>query len=104
MRNIVAHLLHLAHQCLDALQHQVEVFRNAIPFVMAAAERDTLVEAALHDGTAGGVDLLDPPDSAARHQNAREPRKHHQQGADRDHGGLDLIGKVVELADVPAYQ
>ena len=39
---IVAHLLYLAHQCFDAIQHQIEVFSNAIPFVMGAAERDAL--------------------------------------------------------------
>jgi len=34
VRNIVADLLDLPHQCLDAIQHQVEVLCNAIPFVV----------------------------------------------------------------------
>ena len=42
VRDIVAHLLDLSHQGFDAVQHQVEVLRDAIPFVMGAAERDAL--------------------------------------------------------------
>ena len=61
VRDIVAHLLDLSHQCFDAVQHQIEVLRDAIPFVMAAAERDAPIEAALHDRPAGRVDLIDPP-------------------------------------------
>ncbi len=79
---------------------QIEVLRNAIPFVIGAAERDTLVETAEHDGSAGSVDRFNPPHCPARHQDARDPRKHEYQCNARDHGCLDLIGKAVELADI----
>jgi hypothetical protein len=69
-------LLDLAHQRFDAVQHVVEIFRDAVPFVMGAAERDALVQSARHDGPAGGVDLLDPPDGTAGHQNACHARHH----------------------------
>ena len=104
VRNIVAYLLYLVHQCFDAVQHQVKVLGNTIPFVMAAAQRDTLVETAEHDGSAGSVDRFNPPHGPARHQDARDPRNHKQQCGDRDHGHLDLIGKPVELADIPSHQ
>ena len=78
VRNIVADLLDLSHQRLDAVQHQIEVLRDAIPFVMGAAERNPLVETAEHDGPAGGVDLFNPPYRPARHQDARDPRNHKQ--------------------------
>src|SRR5450631_3317422 len=85
VRDIVADLLDLPHQGFDAVQHQVEVLRNAIPFVVGAAERNTLVETALHDGPAGGVDLLDPPHRPPRYQDAGDPRDHEYQCNARDH-------------------
>src|SRR5207302_7885271 len=68
VRNVVAYLLDLAHQCFDAVQHQVEVLCNAIPFVIGAAERDPLGQIAQHDGPAGGVDRFDPVYRSARHE------------------------------------
>src|SRR5258708_21405913 len=79
VRDIVAYLLDLPHQCFDAVQHQVKVLGNAVPFVIAAAERDTLVETAEHDGSAGSVDRFNPPHGPARHQDARDPRNHKYQ-------------------------
>ena len=79
VRDVVADLLDLAHQRLDAVEHQIEVFGDAIPFVVRSAERNTLVEAALHDGAAGRVDLLDAPDGAARHQHAGHGSEHEDQ-------------------------
>ena len=104
VRDIVAHLPDLSHQCFDAVQHQVKVLRNAIPFVMGAAERDAPIQAALHDGPAGGVDRFNPPHCPARHEDARDPRNHKQQCGGRDYGRPDLVSEAVEVADIPSHQ
>ena len=99
--HVVTHLLDLAHQGFDAIQHVVEVLCNAIPFVAGATERDALVQPARHDGAAGGVDRLDPPYRAARHKDACHCRHDEGQCNDRNDGHLDLSGERVEVADVP---
>ncbi len=104
MRDIVADLLDLAHQGLDAVQHLVQVFGNAVPFVMAAAQGDALVEAAGHDGATGGVDLLDPSHGAAGHQHARHGGKREDQNGAGDDGELDRGRKTVEVADIQPGQ
>ena len=94
MRDVIAYLPDLAHQHFDAVQHQVEILGNPIPFVVTAAERDTLVKTAEHDLTTGGVDGFDPTDRAAGYQDARNPRETEYQHDAIEHGHLDLAGKV----------
>ena len=104
MGDVVAHLLDLTHQRFDAVQHQIEVFGDAVPFIMRAAQRYALVQPARHDRGAGGIDRFDPPHGAAGHQDARHRRHHKDQRDDRDDGHPDLRGKAVEIADVPSDQ
>ena len=79
----------------NAIQHQIEILGNAIPFVVAAAERDPPVETAEHDGPAGGVNGFDPPHGAAGYQDACDPREDEYQRDTEEHGHLDVAGKAI---------
>src|SRR5262249_23699999 len=70
---------------------------NPIPFVVAAAERNTFVQTALHDGATCRIDLFDASDRAARHHDARDRRNHEHQGDDENHGGLDVPGGAFDI-------
>ncbi|GCC45880.1 hypothetical protein chiPu_0030129, partial [Chiloscyllium punctatum] len=97
-------LLDVAHQGLDAIQHQIEILGNAIPFVVTAAERDALVEAGEHDGAAGRIDRFDAADRPPRDPDAggsRQPDDQHHNG---DPCGPDLRHEAVEIADIAADQ
>src|ERR1700753_706463 len=104
MRDVVAYLLDLAHQHFDAVKHQIEILGNPIPFVVTAAERDTLVQTAEHDLTTGGVDGFDPAHRAARYKDARNSRETEYQHDADEHCRLDLAGKAVEVTNIPSHQ
>ena len=104
VRDVVGRLLHLAHQRLDAVEHEIEVLGEPVPFVARAAQRNAFAEIALHDRAADRVDGLDPPDGAARDvdgHHARQDEDHQQRKRER---GVDLGGEAAQIVDVLADQ
>jgi hypothetical protein len=104
VRDVVRDLLDLAHQGLDAIEHQVEVLGDLIPFVARSAQRNPLPEAVMHDGAAGRVDGLDPSDRAPRDRNARHARQHQEQYEAPGERRPGLAGELVEVADILSDQ
>ncbi len=75
MRHIVCDLAHRSHQFLDLREHGVQVFGQPIEFVAAAGQRHALRQVPSHDGPAGSVNSLDPPQRIAAHQQAADQAK-----------------------------
>ena len=80
MGDVVGDLLQPAHQRLDALQHGVEVLREPVELVAAAADRQPPGEIAGHDALRGPGHGVDALQHAARDEDAAaEPEHDHEQ-------------------------
>ena len=71
MGDAVAHLLDLPHQKFDAIQHGIEICRELVPFIGSAMNRYSSLKVALHDGSASGIDALNPSDRPTSDDHAR---------------------------------
>ena len=76
MGDIVGDFLQAHHQCLDALQHGVEVFGETIEFVAAAPDRQPAGEIAGHDALGGAGHGVDPVQHPPRHEDAAAEAEH----------------------------
>ena len=74
--DVVGNFLQPRHQRLDALQHGVEVFREAIEFVAAAPDRQPPGEVAGHDALGGAGHGVDPVQHPPRHEDAAAEAEH----------------------------
>src|SRR4029453_3518741 len=104
VRHVVRDLSYLLHQYFDAIEHQVEVFCNLIPFVTRPAEWNTFVEAALHDRTTGCVNRIYSSHRAACDHNACHSSENEDQPDARYESDLDIPCKCIEVVDVSPHQ
>ena len=79
---------------LDFLQHRIQVLREPVEFVVAAAHGHAALHLALLDAVGGVVDHLDAAQDCAAHQEADDGTEHdhqHQRGGESvEDGGLEL--------------
>jgi hypothetical protein len=75
--NIVGHPLHALHQSLDSVQHGIQVDRQLIHLVFAAARRHALRKIPLHDRARGSIDRLDAAQESDAERSATACRQQH---------------------------
>ena len=76
MGDVVGDFLQPHHQRLDALQHGVEIFGEAIEFVAGASDRQAPGKVAGHDAPRGAGHGVDPLQHAPRHEDAAGYAEH----------------------------
>jgi hypothetical protein len=76
MGDVVGHLLQALHQRLDALEHGVEVFGEAIELVAAAPDRQPPSEVTRHDALGGAGHGINPLQHPPRDENAADDAEH----------------------------
>ena len=74
--DVVGDFLQPHHQRFDALQHGVEIFRQAIEFVAAAPDRQPPAEIARHDALGGAGHGVDAPQHPPRDKDAAAEAEH----------------------------
>ena len=97
MGNVVGDLTQAVHQHLDAIEHLVEVGREAIELVAGAAQRDAAREVAAHDVAAGVGDGGDPPQHAGAGCKAADQGE--GEGGRQTPGG-DVEDQVLEVGEL----
>ena len=70
--DVVGHLLHAAHQFADAVEHVVEVLREAVELVAGSGDLQPAAEIARHDVAGGLRHVVDALEHAARDEPAAE--------------------------------
>jgi len=60
MGHVIGNLPVGFHQFLDTIEHGIEIFREAVPFVTSPAQRYPFAEPASHNFPARRVDCFDP--------------------------------------------
>ncbi len=104
MRDIVGDFLEAAHQRFDALQHDVEIDRQAVQLVVAAADRQPLGKIARHDRARGFRHGIDPREHTACNKETAGEAQHDD---DRDRPlarGTDDVEKPFAFFQVTADQ
>ena len=105
MRDVVGHLLEAAHQRLDAVEHGVDVERQAVDLVAGAGDRQPIGQVAGHDALRFLRDRVDPPqDAPADEEAAAEPEHQHRRHRPAPGGGDDLVDALAFLDVAPDQQ
>ena len=104
MRDIVGNFLQAAHQRLDALQHDVEIFGQPVEFVAGAGDRQPPAEIAGHDGAGGFGHGVDAAQHAAGDEQPAGKTEHEHDG-DRPASGVeDDVIEPLALVEIAADQ
>jgi hypothetical protein len=98
--HIVGDLFHFPYQRFDAVEHQIEVLGELIPFVSRIAQGYSLAKAALHGGPAGRINCFDPSHCAPCDGNAGHTCQQEYQRDAPEEGHLDLRCELIEIVDV----
>ena len=103
VRHIIGDLFHLSHQGFYAIEHQIEIFGELIPFISRSAQRYALAKAALHDRPAGRIDRFDPPHCTPGDGNAGHTGENKYQQDHKREGDIDFPREFVQVADVVSH-
>ena len=104
VRDIVGDLLQAMHQRLDALKHDVEVFRQPVELIAGTGDRQPLAEIAGHDGAGGFRHRIDAAKHAAGDEQPAGQPQHDHDGDRPASGGDDNVIEPLALIEIAADQ
>ena len=102
--DVVGDFLQPVHQRLDALKHRIEIVREPVEFVAAAADRKPAAQVAGHDALRGAGHGVDPAQHAARHEDAAAKTEDHDDQHRPLRGGGDDAENAMTLLEIAADQ
>ena len=93
-----------AEQTLDLVEHAVEIFRQTVELVMAAAHGHAMLHAAMHDALGPLVDGVDAAEDGAAHDQAFDHAEQHDDRQGRDEGAGQRFLEALLRTHVAADQ
>src|ERR1700733_6406710 len=100
MRDVVGHLFEAPHQRFDALQHAIEVEREAVELIAAPGDPQPSREIARHDGLGGPGHGVSALEDAPAYEDAADDAEHDDERNRPAAGDLDDVEHALALVEV----